>query len=263
MCQRPGANVPQLVTPALEQAPPDRLGLLAREVADLQQRVEQDLGHMRAQLDSVRASAGEPAALVAHAGAAFAGLMRDVEPAASVGPIAQQLVCWEPHEVSGYLRTAWRVDADRARGLQEAWRDAGLIRVDGAGAITSVLALGGARSELVCVTPETYQQYRQQLDPNGATDDQSADPQDADLRHNAQELSRAYEALRASEQRFRSVAESANDAIVSADGKGDIISWNKGAQAIFGYDEAAVLGKPLTLVIPERFRSAMRRASNG
>ena len=134
--------------------------------------------------------------------------------------------------------------------------DAGLIRVDGAGAITSVLALGGARSELVCVTPETYQRFRQQLDPNGAPDDQSANSEDADLRHNAQELSRAYEALRASEQRFRSVAESANDAIISADGKGDIVSWNKGAQAIFGYAEADALGKPLTLVIPERFRTA-------
>src|SRR5450755_4200961 len=165
MCQRPGASAAE----STDAAPLDQLGVLAREVANLQQRVEQDLGHMRAQLDAVRSTSGEPAALVAHAGAAFAGLIRDVEPAASVGPIAQRLVCWEPQVVSGYLRDAWRVDADRARSLQDAWREAGLIRVDGPRAITSVVALGGARSELVCVTPDTYQRYRQQLASSNLT----------------------------------------------------------------------------------------------
>src|ERR1700730_3241610 len=106
----------------------DQLGELAREVASLQQRVEQDLGQMRRQLDAIRSASGEPAALVAHAGAAFAGLMRDVEPAASVGPLAERLVCWEPAAVNGYLHDAWRLDADRARGLQDAWRESGLIR---------------------------------------------------------------------------------------------------------------------------------------
>ena len=260
MCQRPGANGPQSTAQSPEAAPLDDLGVLAREVANLQQRVEQDLSHLRAQLDAVRSKSGEPAAMVAHAGAAFAGLIRDVEPAALVGPIAERLVCWEPQVVSAYLRDTWRVDADRARGLQDAWREAGLVRVDGPGAITSVVAIGGARAELVCVTPDTYQQYRQQVLSNAtstqAWDGSSATPGDADLQHNAAELSRAYEALRASEQRFRSVAESANDAIISADGNGNIVSWNKGAQAIFGYAEADALGKPLTLVIPERFRTA-------
>jgi PAS domain S-box-containing protein len=70
---------------------------------------------------------------------------------------------------------------------------------------------------------------------------------------------RAEAALRESELRFRSVAQSANDAIIAADSRGNIIFWNQGAQAIFGYVEADVLGKPLTLLMPPRYREAHQR----
>jgi diguanylate cyclase (GGDEF)-like protein/PAS domain S-box-containing protein len=63
------------------------------------------------------------------------------------------------------------------------------------------------------------------------------------------------QALRESERRFRSVAESATDAIVAADSKGDIISWNRGAERIFGYVEEEVLGEALSMLMPERFRA--------
>jgi diguanylate cyclase len=49
-------------------------------------------------------------------------------------------------------------------------------------------------------------------------------------------------ALRGSELKFRSVVESATDAIILADSAGRILAWNKGAQAIFGYDEAEIAG---------------------
>ena len=62
-------------------------------------------------------------------------------------------------------------------------------------------------------------------------------------------------ALRDSETRFRSVAESATDAIVAADQEGEIISWNRGAERIFGYTEPEVLGKALSMLMPERFRA--------
>ncbi|MDL5502232.1 MAG: PAS domain S-box protein, partial [Candidatus Methanoperedens sp.] len=45
---------------------------------------------------------------------------------------------------------------------------------------------------------------------------------------------KARKALEESELKFRSVVQSANDAIILTDGKNDIIFWNKGAQAIFG-----------------------------
>lgn len=66
------------------------------------------------------------------------------------------------------------------------------------------------------------------------------------------------EELRESEMRFRSVAQSANDAIISADYAGTIISWNRGAETIFGYKEEDVLGKPLTVLMPERYRELHR-----
>jgi diguanylate cyclase (GGDEF)-like protein/PAS domain S-box-containing protein len=69
----------------------------------------------------------------------------------------------------------------------------------------------------------------------------------------------AEAALRQLEGKFRAVTESANDAIVSADARGTIIGWNRGGQAIFGYEEADVLGKPLTVLMPERYRDAHER----
>ncbi|MCF6742856.1 EAL domain-containing protein [Blastococcus sp. KM273128] len=66
-------------------------------------------------------------------------------------------------------------------------------------------------------------------------------------------------ALAQLEMKYRAVTESANDAIVSADARGLIVSWNRGGQAMFGYDEAEVIGKPLTILMPERYRDAHER----
>jgi PAS domain S-box-containing protein len=66
------------------------------------------------------------------------------------------------------------------------------------------------------------------------------------------------EALKAIEERFRSVVDSANDAIVIADHKGTILTWNRGAEAIFGYTAAEVVGKPVALLLPERYRAPQK-----
>ena len=70
------------------------------------------------------------------------------------------------------------------------------------------------------------------------------------------ERKRAEKELQDSEQKFRSVTQSANDAIIAADSKGLIISWNQGASTIFGYSEEEILGRPLTLLMPEIHRAA-------
>lgn len=64
------------------------------------------------------------------------------------------------------------------------------------------------------------------------------------------------EALRVSEMKFRSLAQSANDAIISIDRMGAIVLWNRGAQRIFGYEEEEVLGKPVTLLMPEQYHKS-------
>jgi PAS domain S-box-containing protein len=66
----------------------------------------------------------------------------------------------------------------------------------------------------------------------------------------------SYRALQDSELRFRSVTESANDAIVSADEVGKIIYWNRAAQKIFGYEFDEIIGRDLSSLMPERYRSA-------
>jgi PAS domain S-box-containing protein len=47
-----------------------------------------------------------------------------------------------------------------------------------------------------------------------------------------------------------SIVESSDDAIISKDLHGVIMSWNKGAQQMFGYTAEEVIGKPITIVIP-------------
>src|SRR5207245_9514573 len=64
---------------------------------------------------------------------------------------------------------------------------------------------------------------------------------------------RAEEALQKSEERFRAVAETATDAIVSADSRGHITYFNPGAELIFGHAARDVIGKPLTWLMPDRF----------
>ena len=78
------------------------------------------------------------------------------------------------------------------------------------------------------------------------------------------DIKKAEEALRESEATFRTLAEthsrlaalveSSDDAIVSKDLNGVIMSWNAGAQRLFGYTAEEAVGQSVTLLIPpERY----------
>jgi PAS domain S-box-containing protein len=56
----------------------------------------------------------------------------------------------------------------------------------------------------------------------------------------------------AEEARFRhaAVVESSEDAIISKNLDGVIVSWNAGAQRMFGYTEAEAVGQPITMLVP-------------
>jgi diguanylate cyclase (GGDEF)-like protein/PAS domain S-box-containing protein len=69
----------------------------------------------------------------------------------------------------------------------------------------------------------------------------------------------AEENLRESEERFRSLTRSAQDAIISADSRGNIFFWNEGAEKIFGFGEREVLGKSLQMIVPAAHRKAHRK----
>jgi PAS domain S-box-containing protein len=62
----------------------------------------------------------------------------------------------------------------------------------------------------------------------------------------------AEQALRASEERFRAVAESANDAILTIDEEGIVIFCNQSLQRIFGYTFDEVCGKSISRLLPDR-----------
>jgi diguanylate cyclase (GGDEF)-like protein/PAS domain S-box-containing protein len=65
----------------------------------------------------------------------------------------------------------------------------------------------------------------------------------------------AEERLRHSEELARSVTETAHDGIVGADADGLITLFNPAAEALFGWAAAEVLGRPVTVLMPERYRA--------
>ena len=66
---------------------------------------------------------------------------------------------------------------------------------------------------------------------------------------------RAEDELRRSEARHRVVVETASDVVVSIDESGAIILANPATKRIFGYNPEELIGKPLTVLMPEAKRN--------
>lgn len=60
--------------------------------------------------------------------------------------------------------------------------------------------------------------------------------------------------LSASEEKFRSVADSAVDGIITTDKDGDIVLINPSLKRIFGYDFDEIKGQNVTILMPERYK---------
>ena len=61
-------------------------------------------------------------------------------------------------------------------------------------------------------------------------------------------------ARRFSDERYRVLVETANDAVLSIDETGAILFANQATTAVFGYDSTELIGTPLTVLMPEFLR---------
>lgn len=60
-------------------------------------------------------------------------------------------------------------------------------------------------------------------------------------------------------EEYLALAESAPDAIVSADAAGRIVFWNNACRTLFGYEAAEVMGRHVSILVPEHLREAHER----
>ncbi len=72
----------------------------------------------------------------------------------------------------------------------------------------------------------------------------------------ARVLKALYQRLRSGEERFGSITQSANEAVVSANSLGLVLSWNPSAERIFGFSKRDIIGKPITMLVPQHLRQA-------
>jgi PAS domain S-box-containing protein len=69
----------------------------------------------------------------------------------------------------------------------------------------------------------------------------------------------AENALQQSEERFRTVASSAVDAIIITDLDGNIVFCNDSLQRIFGYNENDIFGQSVNMLMPGRYKDEFKR----
>ena len=91
--------------------------------------------------------------------------------------------------------------------------------------------------------------------------------QNAMLTRQKAELEVATSCLIEREARFRAVTESAFKSIVVSDSAGNIVNFNPAAERLFGHTQSEAIGKPLTMLVPHRYRdrhlAAMTRVASG
>lgn len=59
------------------------------------------------------------------------------------------------------------------------------------------------------------------------------------------------EVIARTEKKYRTIVEAARDAIITVNGSGKVVSWNRAAEKLFGYSEAEMMGENINTLISE------------
>lgn len=73
------------------------------------------------------------------------------------------------------------------------------------------------------------------------------------------ERNQIEEALRQSEEKFRTISSSALDGIIMTDNNGNISYWNDATENVFGYTKEEAYGKHMKIIIPEKYHEAYKK----
>jgi PAS domain S-box-containing protein len=170
---------------------------------------------------------------------------------------AKRLYGYQREEIVGKANAELlHTPEDVAEGLPHQMRQQALTGGKWEGTVTRVRRDGSRFTARVVITPWRNQQG----EPVGfllISKDVSKEIADA-IDHQ-----RAEAALRASEQRFRELLESAPDAMVIVDPKGHITLVNRQAERLFGYQREELLSQPIERLVPERFHARHRQHRDG
>ncbi len=86
----------------------------------------------------------------------------------------------------------------------------------------------------------------------------------AELTAEVSERRKAEAAQKESEERFRSVVETASDAIICVDERGLVYLWNRKAVEMFGFEASEMIGRDMhDYIVPESLRERAKAAFNG
>jgi len=71
----------------------------------------------------------------------------------------------------------------------------------------------------------------------------------------SEQITRQMSQLQTAEEKYRSIVDSANEAILTLSAEGAISSWNIGASRVFGYKSEEVLGKSIAILVPDELKT--------
>jgi PAS domain S-box-containing protein len=71
------------------------------------------------------------------------------------------------------------------------------------------------------------------------------------VEHRLAEKDRLEKQVRRREQHLASITAASADAILSLDRAGQVASWNRGAERLFGYEASEIVGRPLKELLPK------------